>query len=277
MAKDFTKYSVEGIENGLGKARLVQKIVGDFVDKNQLSHDDLKEVWFDDLQGGKGVFKKLSEIDDKNERNYYVDAPVVLTDGSKIAICNQWGKDNLSNFILHAGLLGYVIKAEVDEPKEESVPENSSADDTLLGWNLFNIDWHLPHALAYIIRHVMLADGEVIEGELNWMQVAFEEYDEQGIEVRDVWDDVDTAAQMYWNMGMYDMLVPNSIHFLNKNLDFEKKARLIQILMTISSQDNIIKKQEYVALMLIAKIFFPGQEHEGVTNVFKDAGITIEE
>ena len=277
MAKDFTKYSVEGIENGLGKARLVQKIVRHFADKNQLNHDDLKEVWFDDLQGGKGVFKKLSEIDDKNERNYYVDAPIALTDGSKIAICNQWGKDNLSNFILHAGLLGYVIKAEVDEPKEESVPENSSADDTLLGWNLFNIDWHLPHALAYIIRHVMLADGEVIEGELNWMQVAFEEYDEQGIEVRDVWDDVDTAAQMYWNMGMYDMLVPNSIHFLNKNLDFEKKARLIQILMTISSQDNIIKKQEYVALMLIAKIFFPGQEHEGVTNVFKDAGITIEE
>lgn len=277
MAKDFTKYSVEGIESGLGKARLVQKIVGHFAYKNQLSHDDLKEVWFDDLQGGKGVFKKLSEIDDKNERNYYVDAPVVLTDGSKIAICNQWGKENLSNFILHAGLLGYVIKAEGDEQKEESVPENSSADDSLLGWNLFNIDWHLPHALAYIIRHVMVADGEVIEGELNWMQVAFEEYDEQGIEVRDVWDDVDTAAQMYWNMGMYDMLVPNSIHFLNENLDFKQKARLIQILMTISSQDNIIKKQEYVALMLIAKIFFPGQEHEGVTNVFKDAGITIEE
>ena len=277
MAKDFTKYSVEGIENGLGKARLVQKIVGHFADKNQLSHDDLKEVWFDDLQGGKGVFKKLSEIDDKNERNYYVDAPVVLTDGSKIAICNQWGKENLSNFILHAGLLGYVIKAEGDEPKEESVPENSSADDTLLGWNLFNIDWHLPHALAYIIRHVMLADGEVIEGELNWMQVAFEEYDEQGIEVRDVWDDVDDAAQMYWNMGMYDMLVPNSIHFLNENLDFKQKARLIQILMTICAQDNIIKKQEYVALMLITKIFFPGQEHEGVTNVFKDSGITIEE
>jgi len=277
MAKDFTKYSVEGIESGLGKARLVQKIVGDFADKNHLSHDDLKEVWFDDLQGGKGVFKKLSEIDDKNERNYYVDAPVVLTDGSKIAICNQWGKENLSNFILHAGLLGYVIKAEGDEQKEESVPENSRADDSLLGWNLFNIDWHLPHALAYIIRHVMLADGEVIEGELNWMQVAFEEYDEQGIEVRDVWDDVDTAAQMYWNMGMYDMLVPNSIHFLNENLDFKQKARLIQILMTICAQDNIIKKQEYVALMLIAKIFFPGQEHEGVTNVFKDAGITIEE
>ena len=74
-----------------------------------------------------------------------------------------------------------------------------------------------------------------------------------------------------------NLVSTNSIHFLNDNLDFNQKSRLIQILMQICAQDNIIKKQEYVALMLIAKIFFPGQEHEGVTNVFKDAGITIEE
>jgi len=167
--------------------------------------------------------------------------------------------------------------AEGDEVKEEIAPDNSSSDNSILGWNLFNIDWHLPHALAYLIRHVMISDGEVIEGELNWMQVAFEEYDEQGIEVRDVWDDVDNAAQMYWNIGTYDMLVPNSINFINDNFDVDQKSRLIQILMQICAQDNIIKKQEYVALILIAKTFFPGQEHEGVTKVFKEAGIKIEE
>ena len=277
MAKDFTKYTIEGVAQGLGKARLVQKIIEDYIKKNNLNYDDLQTVWFDELQGGKGVFKKLSDIDAQNERNYYTDTPITLSDGTKIAVCNQWGKDNLSNFILHAGLIGYVIKAESGEAKPEISIDNSSSDNSILGWNLFNIDWHLPHALAYLIRHVMISDGEVIEGELNWMQVAFEEYDEQGIEVRDVWDDVDNAAQMYWNIGMYDMLVPNSINFINDNFDFDQKSRLIQILMQICAQDNIIKKQEYVALMLIAKIFFPGQEHEGVTNVFKDAGITIEE
>jgi hypothetical protein len=277
MAKDFTKYTIEGVAQGLGKARLVQKIIEDYIKKNNLNYDDLQTVWFDELQGGKGVFKKLSDIDAQNERNYYTDSPITLSDGTKIAVCNQWGKDNLSNFILHAGLIGYVIKAESGEAKPEISIDNSSSDNSILGWNLFNIDWHLPHALAYLIRHVMISDGEVIEGELNWMQVAFEEYDEQGIEVRDVWDDVDNAAQMYWNIGMYDMLVPNSINFINDNFDFDQKSRLIQILMQICAQDNIIKKQEYVALMLIAKIFFPGQEHEGVTNVFKDAGITIEE
>lgn len=277
MAKDFTKYSVEGIENGLGKARLVQKIIVDYTSKNQVSYDALKVVWFDDLQGGKGVFRKLSEIDEKNERNYYLDAPITLSDGSLIAICNQWGKDNLANFILQAGLNGYVIKAEGDEVSDEAPVDNSSSEEISLGWNLLDQDWGLPHALAFLIRHVMIIDGDVIEGELNWMQVAFEEYDEQGIEVRDVWDDVDDAAQMYENIGMYQMLIPNSVHFLNDHLDFNQKSRLVQILMTICAQDDVIKKSEYVTLMLIAKIFFPGQEHEGVTKVFNDAGITIEE
>ena len=277
MAKDYTKYTVEGVGSNLNKARLVHKIVEHHASSFEGTYQAFLETWFDDLQGGKGVCKALTDIDAKNERNYYVKEPITLSDGTKIAVCNQWGIENLANFILHAGLLGYVIKAEGDEPTEESAADNSSSDDSLLGWNLLNIDWHLPHALAYLIRHVIIADGEIIDGELDWMQVAFEEYDEQGIEVRDVWDEVDQAAQMYWNIGMYDMLVPNSIHFLNDNLDFNQKSRLIQILMQICAQDNIIKKQEYVALMLIAKIFFPGQEHEGVTNVFKDAGITIEE
>jgi uncharacterized tellurite resistance protein B-like protein len=277
MAKDFTKYAVEGIEKGLGKARLVQKIVEDYTNKNQMNYDALKEVWFDDLQGGKGVVRQLSEIDEKNERNYYIDAPITLNDGTKIAVCNQWGKENLANFILHAGLIGYVIKAEGDETSDEAPVENSSSGEISLGWNLLDQDWGLPHALAFLIRHVMIIDGDVLEGELNWMQVAFEEYDEQGIEVRDVWDDVDDAAQMYVNIGMYQMLIPNSVHYLNDHLDFNQKARLVQILMTICAQDDIIKKSEYVTLMLIAKIFFPGQEHEGVTKVFNDSGITIEE
>ena len=99
MAKDYTKYSVEGIAQGLGKARLVQKIIEDYTAKNNVNYAKMLEVWFNDLQGGKGVFKNLSEIDEKNERNYYIDAPISLTDGTKIAVCNQWGKENLSNFI----------------------------------------------------------------------------------------------------------------------------------------------------------------------------------
>ena len=277
MAKDFTKYSVEGIAQGLGKARLVQKIIEDYSEKNNLNFDDLQTVWFDDLQGGKGVIKKLSDIDSQNERNYYTDSPITLSDGTKIAVCNQWGKDNLSNFILHAGLIGYVIKAESDEAKPEISVDNSSSDNSIQGWNYYENSWHLPQALAFLIRHVMVSDGEVIEGELNWMQDAFIEYEKQGIDVRGVWDDVNETALIYFEVGIDVELLPSSINFINDNFDFNQKSRLIQILMEICAVDKIIKKQEYVTLILIAKIFFPGQEHQGVTEVFKNAGITIEE
>lgn len=154
----------------------------------------------------------------------------------------------------------------VETPEEEVV--NSSPGNA----------WKTPHALAYVIRHTMLADGEVIEGELNWMQVAFDEYDEQGIEVQDVWDDVDEEAQtLKFRMGAYaNYIFNNCILYLNDKLEESQKARLVQILMQICAQDNVIKNDEYVTLILIAKTFFPGQEHEGVTNVLKNAGITIE-
>jgi hypothetical protein len=312
MAKDLTKYSVGGIANGLGKARLVQKVVEDYSAKMKMSFSDLQEVWFDDLQGGNGVIRQLSDIDDKNKIRYYVDSPITLSDNSKIAICNQWGKHNLPNFILHAGLLGYEIvpesdaieaakkeqeessrKADVDTQIEKIKEKAAELSEEQLDEILAELEeleeekelgvkgspdssWKTPHALAFVIRLTMLADGEVIEGELNWMQLAFDEYDEQGIEVRDVWDDVDDDAQIYENIGMAGNLLVSCIHYLNENLDFSQKQRLIQILMQICAQDNHISSKEYVTLMVIAREFFPGQEHEGVTAVLERGGIQID-
>ena len=112
MVRDNTKHSAKGIVKKLRKARLVQEIVENYIDKSKMSYSVLQKVWFDDLQGGKGVIKKLNEISKKNERNYYVKTPITLSDGTKIAVCNQWEKENISNFILHADLLGFKIKAE---------------------------------------------------------------------------------------------------------------------------------------------------------------------
>ena len=310
MAKDLTKYSVAGIANGLGKARLVQKVVEDYSAKMKMSFSDLQEVWFDDLQGGNGVIRQLSDIDDKNKIRYYVDSPITLSDNSKIAICNQWGKHNLPNFILHAGLLGYEIvpesdaieaakkeqeessrKADVDTQIEKIKEKAAELSEEQLDEILAELEeeeeavpgspgyaWKTPHALAYIIRHTMLADGEVIEGELNWMQLAFDEYDEQGIGVRDVWDDVDEEAQsLKFRLEPYaNYIFKNCILYLNDKLDFSQKSRLITILMQICAQDDLISKEEYVTLILIARAFFPGQEHEGVTAVLERGGIQID-
>ena len=109
MARDYTKYAVKGIAQNLCKARLVQKIVENYIEKSQMSFSVLQKVWFDDLQGGKGVIRKLTDIDKKNESNYHINTPITLGDGTKIVVCNQWGKENLSNFISHARLLGVDI------------------------------------------------------------------------------------------------------------------------------------------------------------------------
>jgi len=278
MAKDYTKYNVEGVGSNLNKARLVQKIVEHHASSFEGTYQAFLETWFDDLQGGKGVCKALTEIDAKNERNYYVKEPITLADGTKIAVCNQWGKENLSNFLLHAGSLGYTIIADSDEvATSDGINEAHATSVVEAVAGSPGGSWKTPHALAFVIRHTMLADGEVIEGELNWMHVAFDEYDEQDIEVRDVWDDVDTQAQFYWKLGYHNTLLVNCINFLAVNLDNSQKSRLIQILMQICAQDNLISSDEYVTLLLIAKNLYPGGEPYPIRDVLVRAGIEIEE
>jgi hypothetical protein len=70
MAKDFTKYTVNGSSEQFGKARLAQKVIELYVQDFKGSYEDLKTLWPDNLQGGSGVVKSLLEIDSNNERNY---------------------------------------------------------------------------------------------------------------------------------------------------------------------------------------------------------------
>lgn len=286
MAKDFTKYSIVGVAQGLGKARLVQKVVEHYAFAMEMNYQELKEQLWDNIQGGKGIIRMISEIDEKNERNYYIDAPIKLKDGTEIAVCNQWGKENFANFMLHAASLGYKIVADSDEVEtiEEISEVNNTNENQVTTTNEEDFvegspasTWKTPEALAFVIRHTMLADGDVIDGELDWMHVAFDEYDEQEIEVRDVWDDVDTKAQLYWKLGYHNTLLVNSISYLSRNLDNDQKSRLIYILMQICAQDNLISSDEYVTLLLIAKNLYPNGAAYPVKDVLEKAGIEIEE
>tara|TARA_B110001469_G_scaffold119248_1_gene126675 strand:- start:42502 stop:42843 length:342 start_codon:yes stop_codon:yes gene_type:complete len=110
MLTSATKHSIKVKVKKQSNSRLVQKIVEHYIHKTKMSFSVLQKVWFDDLQGGKGVIRKLTDIDKKNESNYHINTPITLGDGTKIVVCNQWGKENLSNFISHARLLGVDIK-----------------------------------------------------------------------------------------------------------------------------------------------------------------------
>jgi len=180
--------------------------------------------------------------------------------------------------MLHVASLGYKILADSDEVESnEEINEvtNTNEDDFVEGSPASS--WKTPEALAFVIRHTMLADGDVIDGELDWMHVAFDEYDEQDIEVRDVWDEVDTQSQLYWKLGYHNTLLVNSISYLSRNLDSEQKSRLIYILMQICAQDNLISSDEYVTLLLIAKNLYPGYAAYPIKDVLDKAGIEIEE
>jgi uncharacterized tellurite resistance protein B-like protein len=293
MARDYTKYKFSSWKKGVGKSRMVFKVVEDYTRTMNMNYEELKKQWWDNIQGGKGIIRMVSEIDAKNERNYYMKEPVTLSDGTNIVVCNQWGKENFSNFILQAGLLNYEIIADVNDSdssendtsakaetqsSEEVVIEKSESSTAAVssGWSVMQPDWGMPHALAYLIRHVMVVDGSVEEGELNWMQKAFEEYDKYKIDVRGAWDEVDEAAQLYATIGMNDMVVVNSIKYLNEKLNGDMKSWLINTLMQITAQDDLISKDEYATLMIIAKEFFPGEEGY-IKHTFDKAGMKIEE
>ena len=121
MATSVTKHSITANLKKQSNSRLAQKIVENYIDKTKMSFSVLQKVWFDELQGVNGVIKNLNDIDKGNEQNYYIDTPITLIDGTKIAICNQWEEKNFSNFILHAELLGFEIKSEGNQKHYSSI------------------------------------------------------------------------------------------------------------------------------------------------------------
>lgn len=109
MAKDYTKYNVEGIDGEFNKARLVQAIVKHYVENNVVLWDMMLVAFPLELQGKKGVYSKKSDV--QKERDFYVDAPMTLQDGTEIVTCRQWGKHNIVHFIERATALGYIIES----------------------------------------------------------------------------------------------------------------------------------------------------------------------
>jgi hypothetical protein len=124
MAKDYTKYNVANVGEKLNKSRLVQAIVKDYITKNTPNWEALQTAFPDNLQGNKCVVAKKSDVE--KERDFYMDAPFALSDGTEIVTCRQWGKDNILNFIAQAKTLGYSVL--VDGEAAEEVEEESPLD-----------------------------------------------------------------------------------------------------------------------------------------------------
>ena len=106
MARDYTKYTVEGLGEGLNKRKLVFTIVKDWVEKNNPSFEELQKAFPDEVQGSKGFIRKESEV--KTPRHFNMREPLKIKNGAHVVVSNQWGK-NIEEFINLATNLGYSI------------------------------------------------------------------------------------------------------------------------------------------------------------------------
>lgn len=128
MAKDYTKYAIEGVAENLGKSKLAYAIIENYVSKNSVDFAMLNAAFPDECQGGvHGVSRKKEDVTDL--KRYYMDKPITLIDDSIIVVSNQWGIDNIPGLINRANALGYVIKS-VNVTSTISTPELSLTDKT---------------------------------------------------------------------------------------------------------------------------------------------------
>ena len=132
MAKDYTKYTIEGVAGDFGKSKLALAIIGNYVSKNSVDFAILNAAFPDECQGGiHGVFRKKEDV--KDFKRYYMDKPISLIDGTEIVVTNQWGIDNIPGLIKRANALGYAVKS-VNVTSSFSTPK-----DTLAGKSEINI------------------------------------------------------------------------------------------------------------------------------------------
>ena len=122
MAKDLTKFKIEGTNTWLPKNRLVLSCIQQFFkDVIVKDYSYLKTTWPDEIQGGTGIIVALEEV--TNERYYFMDNVLEAPDGRKYVVCNQWGSGNFGRFIKLAASMGYPIMSNQPETNVQSNTE----------------------------------------------------------------------------------------------------------------------------------------------------------
>lgn len=116
MARDLTKYRWR--QEVYCKCRLVLAIVTDYVKQHPaVTYEELKERFPNELQRERSgrtkydVFDTCDNIRVKGgqgkssaEKRYFMksDEIICLQDGTKIAVCREWNKNNIEDFIAKA-------------------------------------------------------------------------------------------------------------------------------------------------------------------------------
>lgn len=113
---DRTEYRFNG--EVLGKNRLVQSVIKQYaMDNSDVTYAGLEDMFPKYLQGSMGCFTTEKDALDKfaatGYKRFFIDlSEIVALKDSRIAVCTQWGRDNIGSFIDRARDLGYAIEVE---------------------------------------------------------------------------------------------------------------------------------------------------------------------
>ena len=155
MARDYTKYNVEGLGENLNKRKLVFTIVKDYVEKNNPTFEDLQKAFPDEVQGSKGFIRKEAEV--KTPKHFNMREPLKIKNGAHVVVSNQWG-GNIENFIEVSTDLGFNIT---------KTAKQSSTVNSILEYlkNLNGSDFSLS---AYVNKVNTLLEGlDLIDNETH--------------------------------------------------------------------------------------------------------------
>ena len=126
MARDYTKYTVEGLGENLNKRQLVFTVVKDWAEKNNPSLDEIQAAFPDEVQGGKGFIVKESEV--KDAKRFNMEEPLSIKNGLHVVVSNQWGVENIEPFLELVKGLGYDVKKITKEESTEKPAASTSSD-----------------------------------------------------------------------------------------------------------------------------------------------------
>jgi hypothetical protein len=115
-SKDYSQYSFNG--RVYNKRRIVLAIIKQYLINNpNVGYSELERGFPRKLQGSLGVFARLDEakaieVSSKQPRHFLKERELLtLKDGTKIAVCTQWGANlNIENFLGRAKELGFKIE-----------------------------------------------------------------------------------------------------------------------------------------------------------------------
>ena len=143
MARDYTKYKIQGLAENLNKRQLVFNVIKDYIERNNPTLETLLSVFPDEIQGSKGIVKKEKDIDDAKRFN--MKEPLKIKNGMHIVVSNQWGGDNIPSFIEVSEKLGYIITSVNIENSNNPI----SAEE-FINLNHFKLETPFPAGIEII-------------------------------------------------------------------------------------------------------------------------------